>query len=206
MYATATKALFTTSTPSITEGGSSVIRTEHGTFRMTVFCDLDGREHMAVVKGDVRGEAVLCRVHSECLTGEVFGSRRCECGPQLHLALKRVEEAGRGVVIYLRQEGRGIGLSNKLRAYALQDQGADTLEANIALGFAGDLRRYDVAATMLKKLGVTSVVLMSNNPQKMRDLEQNGIRVDRRETHHVGVNEDNVRYMETKKSRMGHVF
>jgi 3,4-dihydroxy 2-butanone 4-phosphate synthase/GTP cyclohydrolase II len=149
---------------------------------------------------------VLCRVHSECLTGEVFHSRRCECGPQLDLALQRIEEKGQGVVIYLRQEGRGIGLLNKIRAYALQDEGADTLDANLALGFEGDLRSYDVAAEMLRDLGVSSVVLMSNNLDKVRQLEQAGIDVQRRLPHVAGVHEDNRAYLHTKQSRMGHVF
>lgn len=182
------------------------IRTEQGTFRFVGFEDRQGREHLAVVKGDIRGDEVLCRVHSECLTGEVFHSRRCECGPQLDLALQRLEESGRGVVIYLRQEGRGIGLINKLRAYELQSAGADTLDANLALGFAGDLRRYDVAAEMLQQLGVLSVVLMSNNPDKQAQLEDAGIKVTRRVPHVTGVHDDNREYMKTKGARMGHLL
>lgn len=182
------------------------IRTEQGTFRFVGFEDRQGREHLAVVKGDIRGDEVLCRVHSECLTGEVFHSRRCECGPQLDLALQRLEESGRGVVIYLRQEGRGIGLINKLRAYALQSAGADTLDANLALGFAGDLRRYDVAAEMLQQLGVSSVVLMSNNPDKQAQLEDAGIKVMHRVPHVTGVHDDNREYMKTKGARMGHLL
>lgn len=182
------------------------IRTEHGAFRFYGFEDLQGKEHLAVVKGDVRGANVLCRVHSECMTGEVFGSRRCECGPQLDLALKRIEAAGRGVLIYLRQEGRGIGLINKLKAYALQSEGADTLDANLALGFGGDLRTYDVAAEMLRQLGTESVTLMSNNPDKQQQLEDAGIVVERRVPHICGVHDDNRGYMRTKTQRMGHVL
>ncbi|MCC6746231.1 MAG: GTP cyclohydrolase II [Deltaproteobacteria bacterium] len=190
----------------LSRGGEASVRTEFGTFTMAAYRDAEGLEHLAVMKGDVRGTGVLCRVHSECLTGEVFHSRRCECGPQLHLALRRIEEVGRGVVIYLRQEGRGIGLLNKLRAYALQDKGADTLEANVALGFAPDLRRYDVAAAILRDLGTQSVVLMSNNPDKVLGLQEAGIVVERREPHQIGVHEDNERYMETKRLRMGHLL
>ena len=186
-------------------GGEADVRTDHGVFRMVAYADARGREHLAVISGTVEGEAnVLCRVHSECLTGEVFASRRCDCGPQLELALQRISEAERGVVVYLRQEGRGIGLSNKMRAYQLQDEGADTLEANELLGFAGDLRRYDTAAQILADLGVASVVLMSNNPLKARGLEAAGIAVTRRVAHSVEAHEDNRRYLETKRSRMGH--
>lgn len=192
--------------PTVERQAETTIRTELGTFRFYGFVDGDGREHMAVVKGDVEGHDVLCRVHSECMTGEVFHSRRCECGPQLDLALKRIERAGRGVVIYLRQEGRGIGLINKLRAYALQSEGADTLDANLALGFPGDMRRYDVAADMLRDLGVESVVLMSNNPDKEKQLAKAGIPVTRRVPHVAGLNEDNRDYMRTKGLRMGHIY
>jgi 3,4-dihydroxy 2-butanone 4-phosphate synthase/GTP cyclohydrolase II len=149
---------------------------------------------------------VLCRVHSECLTGEVFRSRRCDCGPQLELALRRIEEAGSGLVIYLRQEGRGIGLVNKIRAYALQDCGADTVEANHALGFPGDLRRYDVAAEILRDLGVRSVALLTNNPDKVSGLEEAGFAVAGRLPHLGPVNEDNRRYLEAKRAKMGHLL
>ncbi|MCA9671147.1 MAG: GTP cyclohydrolase II [Myxococcales bacterium] len=174
---------------------------------MVAYRDAEGTEHMAIVKGDVTGDDVLCRVHSECLTGEVFGSRRCECGPQLERALQRIEESGRGVVVYLRgHEGRGIGLINKIRAYALQDEGADTLEANQLLGFQGDMRSYDVAAQILADLGVRSVALMTNNPTKVEGLEDCGVRVMRRVEHHVGVHDDNRFYIETKVARMGHLI
>lgn len=184
----------------------TMIRTDFGDFCFAGFVDGEGREHLAVIKGDIRGSAVLCRLHSECMTGEVFHSRHCECGPQLNLALKRIQAAGRGVVVYLRQEGRGIGLINKLRAYKLQREGRDTLEANLELGFEGDLRRYDVAAAMLRDLGVQSVVLMSNNPDKQQQLEDDGIEVVKRVPHVVGINEDNRDYMRTKGERMGHLL
>jgi len=191
----------------VERGGEAEVRTDHGLFRMVAYRDQQGIEHMAIVKGDVSGDEVLCRVHSECLTGEVFGSRRCECGPQLERALQRIEEAGRGVVVYLRgHEGRGIGLRSKLRAYAMQDQGADTLEANQLLGFKGDLRSYDVAAQILGDLGVRSVVLMTNNPSKVEGLESCGANVARRVEHHVGVHDDNRFYIETKVARMGHLI
>lgn len=181
------------------------IPTEHGVFRFIGY-DHEGHEHLAVVRGDVRGNSVLCRVHSECMTGEVFHSRKCDCGPQLDLALERIGQAQRGVVIYLRQEGRGIGLINKLRAYALQERGADTVEANRELGFPDDLRRYDVAAAILRELGVRSIVLMSNNPDKLAQLTRAGVTVERRVEHIAGVHEDNRGYLNTKRVRMGHIY
>jgi GTP cyclohydrolase II len=174
---------------------------------MIAFEDTSGREHLALVKGAVKGKRrVLCRVHSECLTGEVFRSRRCDCGPQLDLALRRLEEAGSGVLVYLRQEGRGIGLVNKIRAYALQDQGADTVEANHELGFPSDMRRYDLAAEILRDLGVRSVALMTNNPDKIDGLREAGFTVEERLPHCVETHADNRRYMETKANKMGHVL
>ncbi len=174
---------------------------------MLAYEDGNGREHLAVVKGAIRGRRrILCRVHSECLTGEVFRSRRCDCGPQLDLALQRIEAAGSGVLVYLRQEGRGIGLANKIRAYALQDAGADTVEANVALGFPGDARSYDVAAEILRDLGVRSVRLLTNNPAKIQGLQDAGFTVEARIPHLVEPNSDNFRYLETKRSRMGHLL
>lgn len=186
--------------------GEALIRTDFGEFRFLGYRDESGLEHLAVLQGDVSGEAVLCRVHSECLTGEVFHSRRCECGAQLDLALQRIAESGRGVLVYLRQEGRGIGLLNKIRAYALQDQGADTVEANLALGFAGDLRSYAVAAEILRDLGVASVMLLSNNPDKARGLQLAGIDVQQRLPHVAGVHAENAAYLRTKRLRMGHDY
>jgi 3,4-dihydroxy 2-butanone 4-phosphate synthase/GTP cyclohydrolase II len=190
----------------VTREGEALIRTDFGEFRFLGYRDAGGLEHLAVLQGDVRGEAVLCRVHSECLTGEVFHSRRCECGAQLDLALQRIAACGRGVLVYLRQEGRGIGLLNKIRAYALQDQGADTVEANLALGFAGDLRSYGVAAEILRDLGVASVLLLSNNPDKARGLQTAGIDVQQRLPHVAGVHAENAAYLRTKRSRMGHDY
>jgi 3,4-dihydroxy 2-butanone 4-phosphate synthase/GTP cyclohydrolase II len=173
---------------------------------MIPYRDRFGHEHLAVIKGCPVGDGVLCRVHSECLTGEVFRSLRCDCGPQLDLALREIKLAGEGVVLYLRQEGRGIGLYNKLEAYALQEQGVDTVDANLALGFAGDLRTYDIAAEILGDLGIRSVMLMSNNPAKVDGLRKAGVGVVRRIDHIVGHNEVNRHYLETKKQRMGHLF
>lgn len=208
---TPAEKIISTGDVQLIRGGDAEVRTDYGLFRMVAYRDSSGREHLAVCVGDVArpdpaGAGLLCRIHSECLTGEVFQSRRCECGPQLDLALKRIAERGHGVVVYLRQEGRGIGLCNKLRAYALQDQGADTLEANELLGFPGDLRRYEIAALILKDLGVTAVDLLTNNPEKVQGLRQAGIEVCQRHPHHVGVHDDNRQYMETKRARMGHLI
>lgn len=193
--------------PLIERSEDATVRTELGTFRMIAYRDQQGLEHLAVVKGQLAGRRrVLCRVHSECLTGEVFHSRRCDCGPQLDLALRRIEEAGEGIVVYLRQEGRGIGLLNKIRAYALQDQGADTVEANEQLGFPSDMRRYDVAAAILRDLGVRSVVLMTNNPSKLIGLTEVNFPVEERVPHLAAFHEDNRHYMETKEEKMGHVY
>ncbi len=193
--------------PVIFRGGEALVRTDWGTFRMIAFLDREEREHLALVKGSIKNrQRVLCRVHSECLTGEVFRSRRCDCGPQLDLALKRIEENGAGVLVYLRQEGRGIGLSNKIRAYALQDAGADTVEANHALGFPGDLRSYSVAAEILRNLGVRSVILMTNNLEKIQGLQDAGFSVEARVPHFVAPHDDNRKYLETKRKKMGHLI
>jgi 3,4-dihydroxy 2-butanone 4-phosphate synthase/GTP cyclohydrolase II len=163
-------------------------------------------EHVAIVRGDVAGaEAVLCRVHSECLTGEVFGSLKCDCRAQLDKALAAIAAEGRGVVVYLRQEGRGIGLGNKIRAYALQAEGKDTVEANLALGFAADLRSYDMAASILAELGVSSIALMTNNPEKLDGLEQAGVRIAAHVPHWVEDHEHNREYLEVKRAKMGHL-
>jgi len=168
---------------------------------------LTGKHHVALVKGDVDGaQDVLVRVHSECLTGDVFHSQRCDCGEQLDWALRRMEEEGMGVLLYLAQEGRGIGLLNKLRAYELQEQGLDTVEANRALGFRDDERDYAVAAHMLLSLGVGSVRLITNNPEKMRQLAQHGIAVAGRIPHVIPPNEHNRFYLETKARRSGHLI
>ncbi|SMC29223.1 GTP cyclohydrolase II [Andreprevotia lacus DSM 23236] len=168
---------------------------------------LDGVEHLAVVYGDPAGEATLVRLHSECLTGDVFGSLRCDCGEQLHRALQRIVDEGRGVLLYLRgHEGRGIGLAHKISAYALQDQGLDTVDANAALGLPIDARSYDTAAAMLKDLEVATVRLMSNNPKKIAALEASGIPVVERVPHAVQSNPENHHYLATKRQRMGHLL
>ena len=181
--------------------------TEHGAFDVRVLIDAEGREHVALSVGDLDGaENVLCRVHSECLTSEVFGSLKCDCAAQLEAALAAVQRAGRGVVLYLRQEGRGIGLGNKIRAYALQEAGADTLEANRLLGLPDDARCYDVAVDMLRGLGVVSVQLLTNNPLKIAALEASGVRVSGRRPLLTGVHAVNRGYLETKAARMGHLY
>ena len=179
--------------------------TAHGSFRLIVF-RLGNDEHVAMVRGDVRAaDAVLTRVHSECFTGEVLGSLRCDCREQLDHALARIALQGSGVVIYLRQEGRGIGLGNKIKAYSLQDQGVDTVEANLALGFEADLRSYEVAAAMLQELGVRSVRLMTNNPAKIEGLERAGLQVTAQEAHWVESSEHSEGYLKVKQSKMGHI-
>ncbi len=181
--------------------------TTHGTFDVRVFRDADGLEHLAVSTGQLDGaEGVLVRMHSECLTSEVLGSLKCDCAAQLDTALSAIARTGRGCVLYLRQEGRGIGLGNKIRAYALQEQGADTLEANRLLGLPDDTRSYDVAAKMLRGLGVRSVNLMTNNPLKIEGLESLGVTVRGRVPCVVGLNAVNRGYLETKAARMGHMY
>lgn len=187
---------------------ATILPTEFGHFKVVGYSnDLDDKEHIALVKGDIDPEeAVLTRIHSECLTGDVFGSYRCDCGPQLHEALKQIEAAGSGVLLYMRQEGRGIGLLNKLRAYKLQDDGLDTVEANEQLGFAPDLREYDFSAHILKDLGVKNVKLLTNNPGKMDALEAYGIHVVSRVPIQVDGRKENDKYMQTKFSKMGHML
>ena len=165
----------------------------------------DGSEHVALLVGAPGGLPPLVRLHSECLTGDVFGSLKCDCGPQLRAALDLIGAAGGGILLYLRQEGRGIGLANKLRAYALQDRGLDTVEANRRLGFADDARDYGMAASMLRALGIESVRLLTNNPAKMRGLEQAGIRVVERVGHNMPANPHNADYLEVKRRKSGHL-
>ncbi len=180
--------------------------TRFGIFRVAAFCNgVDDGEHIGVIKGDVDGQRdVLVRVHSECLTGDALGSLRCDCRDQLEASLRLIEAAGCGVVLYLRQEGRGIGIGNKIRAYALQDQGLDTVDANLALGFQSDSRDYTVAAHMLRALGVRSVHLLTNNPDKVRQLRHHGVTVTRRIPHQLPENPHNGAYLRTKARRSGH--
>ena len=182
--------------------------TRYGSFRIVSFSG-GGQEgeHVALVKGKVTGEKdVLVRVHSECLTGDVFGSRRCDCGEQLDAALRRIGKAPKGVLLYLAQEGRGIGISNKVAAYHLQDHGLDTVEANEALGFPADSRNYEFAAAMLKILGVRSVHLMTNNPQKISELQRYGIKVSKRIPIEVEANPANRQYLRTKREKLAHLI
>jgi 3,4-dihydroxy 2-butanone 4-phosphate synthase/GTP cyclohydrolase II len=182
--------------------------TKFGDFRLHLYeSEIDEHHHLAIVKGDVAGEEpVLVRVHSECLTGDVFGSMRCDCGEQLARALARIEKEGRGVVLYMRQEGRGIGLANKIRAYDLQDQGLDTVEANIRLGFPPDLRDYGIGAQILADLGIKKLRLMTNNPKKIVGLEGYGLEIVERVPVEVPTNCQNAFYMQTKKDKMGHLL
>jgi GTP cyclohydrolase II len=177
-------------------------------FVMHGFSD-DGleKEHVVLTMGDIRGdEPVLARVHSECLTGDALFSLRCDCGPQLQAAMHKIALAGRGAIFYLRQEGRGIGLLNKIRAYHLQDCGADTVEANERLGFGDDMRDYSILKPMLEHLQITQLKLLTNNPRKVKALEEMGIRVAERIPHHTGRNPHNAKYLETKRGKLGHLF
>jgi len=184
------------------------IPTEHGEFTLHYFSNnIDDKEHIALVKGDVcNKQGIPVRIHSECFTGDVFGSRRCDCGEQLDMALRLINEAGCGVLVYLRQEGRGIGLLKKLQAYNLQDQGLDTVDANIHLGHLADEREYDLAALILKDLKVNTVSLITNNPKKIEELVRLGITVDQRIPVETHIHNDNEEYLKTKVKKMSHLL
>lgn len=190
----------------IIEIGRSQLPTEHGKFNIIVYRDKQGLEHSALVRGDLSQGAPMVRLHSECLTGDAFGSLRCDCGPQLNSAMQMIGQQENGAIIYLRQEGRGIGLGNKIRAYTLQDQGMDTVDANESLGFPADARDYGVAVSILKSLGANNVTLLSNNPKKRAALDDAGIEVTKRKALVAGSQQHNEQYLETKAQRMGHVY
>lgn len=187
---------------------SSKLPTPWGVFVMYGFADdATDKEHLVLTMGDIRGEEpLLARVHSECLTGDALFSMRCDCGPQLQAAMHKIALAGRGAIFYLRQEGRGIGLLNKIRAYHLQDCGADTVEANEQLGFGADMRDYTILKPMIDHLQINKLKLMTNNPRKVKALEDMGVQVTERIPHQTGRNPHNVRYLETKQGKMGHLF
>ena len=179
--------------------------TDHGNFKAISFYDkIENKEHLALIKGKVDGENILTRIHSECLTGDVFSSNRCDCGNQLHKAMEMIDENGSGIILYLRQEGRGIGLFNKIKAYHLQEEGYDTVDANIKLGFAPDLRNYKIACLMLKELGVKSIELLTNNPDKIKQVEKYDIKVNKRVPIEIHSNHIDRVYLKTKADRMGH--
>jgi 3,4-dihydroxy 2-butanone 4-phosphate synthase/GTP cyclohydrolase II len=197
--------------PSIRRAAQAGLPTSHGGFVMFVYETTDGKEHVVLVTGFEPGtlerdEPVLVRLHSECLTGDVFGSRRCDCGEQLQESVRLLREQGRGVLLYLRQEGRGVGLANKISAYALQDEGLDTVQANLALGLPEDAREYGGAAEMLLNLGIHQAAVLTNNPAKIEGLRSHGVEVVERLPLRVEPNPLNISYLRTKKEKLGHLF
>jgi len=194
------------SEPLINEIGRSQLPTAYGDFDVVIFRDQQGLEHSALIKGDLTKDTPLVRLHSECLTGDAFGSLRCDCGEQLRTAMKMINDKGTGAIVYLRQEGRGIGLGNKIRAYALQDEGRDTVDANQELGFPADARTYDVAAAILADLGISQIELLSNNPAKREALESLGVIVKTRTPLVVDAHPHNEAYLQTKADKMGHNY
>ena len=194
--------------PLLRVAATAKLPTEFGDFEIHAYEDLsNGKEHVALVLGEIGdGHAVLVRVHSSCLTGDVFHSSRCDCGPQLHTAMERIATEGRGVVLYLNQEGRGIGLANKIRAYALQDEGYDTVEANERLGFLADQREYGLGVKILSELGVRSMRLLTNNPRKRAGVETHGMSVSELLPIEIPASEFTRRYLQTKKEKLGHLL
>lgn len=191
----------------ITQQGQCTLPTEWGTFTMTGYVEASGQEHIALSCGTITpNKAILTRIHSECLTGDALFSQRCDCGPQLQAAMQAIQQEGCGVIVYLRQEGRGIGLINKIKAYRLQEKGLDTVDANLALGLPVDARNYSIAYDILHDLGVHNVRLMTNNPMKIKKLQEAGIQVVERIEHIVGVQHKNQQYLQTKANKMGHLF
>lgn len=192
--------------PFVTRAAAARLPTEYGEFDIVAYDDsVDGKTHVALVHGDLGGgENVLVRVHSSCVTGDIFHSARCDCGPQLDTAMRRIVAEGRGILLYLNQEGRGIGLANKIRAYSLQDEGFDTVEANERLGFPADKREYGVSVRILLDLGVQSVRLLSNNPRKLAGVAGDGLSVSERIPIEIAASEHSRRYLKTKKDKLGH--
>lgn len=192
--------------PSVKRVCSARLPTIYGEFQLTVYHDSDGREHICLCFGQASGEPILTRVHSECLTGDVFGSVRCDCRDQLEYALASIAKNGRGILVYLRQEGRGIGLTNKIHAYVLQDRGLDTVDANLHLGLPVDGRSYALAAEILCDQGVRQIRLLTNNPQKIHELNEGGIEVVERVPHETEPRPENQHYLKTKAERLGHLL
>ena len=191
----------------IQQGPTAKLPTRHGVFNITIFRDRNLLDHAVLSLGKLDdGAPVLCRIHSECLTGDALGSLRCDCGFQLDAALSKIAATKRGALLYMRQEGRGIGLFNKIRAYKLQDEGLDTVEANLRLGFPPDGRHYNVCAEIMRRMGFDKVILMTNNPAKIEDISQHGITVTAREPLEYGRNPYNEHYLDTKEEKMGHLL